>query len=102
MPCIIILVRAVGQGKYECPCRTNKVECLKNKYKIVNLKEIISSLGLRVSIPFRETDKLLFLVFTQLFFWNTQLFFKEEVSISKIVNVTKKILENNSVTPYTF
>jgi len=31
----------------------------------------------------RETDKLLFGVFTQLFFWNTKLFFKQGVSKCK-------------------
>jgi len=42
----------------------------------------------------RETDKLLLGIFTQLFFWNTQLFFQQGVSKSKgIIDYPIKIVE---------
>ena len=43
---------------------------------------------------FIETDKLLFGVFTQLYFWNTQLFFKQGVSKNKwIIEYPMKIVD---------
>jgi len=65
---------------------------------------------LKYKCEYKETDKLLFEVFNQLFFRNTQLFFNQRVAKSisisrypiKIVDVVCKIYGQSCVTQYEF